>query len=107
MTNHIYGSYGVYDCSEGLMKRGLTFAGNGTPYAANHFRAILDLLYDWLIEDLYPFSMQCASEDYLDTEEEKSLLLEKAELMFPHLSAERQNFIHKWLENERLPGYRA
>jgi hypothetical protein len=51
--------------------------------------------------------MERASEDYLDTEEEKKILLEKASIMLPFLSSEKQELLRKWLDNERLPGYKS
>jgi hypothetical protein len=106
-TNHIYGDYGIYDCTNALRTRGLVHEGGGTPYAANHFRAILDLLYEGLIHDKYPRHVQFASEDFLDTSEEKDFLLEKATSMMPFLTENRQALLQQWLEKEKLPGYRA
>jgi hypothetical protein len=105
-TNHIYGDYGVYNCSDGLKKHGPACSGK-VPYAANHFRATLDLLYDFLMCDIYPRQAQFASEDFLDTAEEKELLLAKAASMFPFLAPHHQALLQQWLEKERLPGYRA
>jgi hypothetical protein len=51
--------------------------------------------------------MERASEDYLDTEEEKKILLEKASIMLPFLSSEKQELLIKWINKERIPGYKA
>jgi hypothetical protein len=102
-TNHIYGGFGVHDCTISLKMRDLVQEGNGTPYAANHFRAILDMLYDLLTRDVYPRRIQSATEDFLDTVAEKEYLLEKAVLMFPFLSKPRQDLLGEWLEKEKLP----
>jgi len=52
-TNHIFGNYGIYMCNESLEIRGLKAVGK-ISYAANHFRAILDLLYKELEKGYYP-----------------------------------------------------
>jgi hypothetical protein len=104
-TNHIYRDYGVYNCSDGLKKLGLNYEGK-VPYAANHFRAILDLLYDFLLCDMYPRQVQFASEEFLDTAGEKALLLAKAAAMSHFLAPHRQALLRQWLEKESLPGYR-
>lgn len=105
-TNPIYGSYGVYRCDEGLKQRGLEMEG-ASAWAASHFRAILDLLYGQIKKGRYPDWLQEASEDWLDTEEEKKTLLEKAAMMLPHLLPEEQALLIQWINREREPGYRS
>ena len=106
-TNSIYGNYGIYDCTEALKTRGIEYKGKRRPYAANHFRAILDLLYDCIIDDVYPLYMQKAAEDFLDSDQEKNFLLAKAALMLPHLKANQQALLLQWIEQEKVPGYRS
>jgi len=105
-TNYIFGSYGIYMCNEALKCRGLK-AQSETSYAANHFRAILDRLYRVLIYGRYPGYIQGNSEEFLDTEEEKRILLEKAEMMFPYLTPSQSETLKKWIDIESKPGYRA
>jgi hypothetical protein len=106
-TNTIYGDFGVYDCAGTLKKLRLEFAEGSAPYAANHFRAILDLMYEDLAAGNYPGFMQFASEDYLDTAEQKSFLLEKASEMQKHISLDGQKLLRRWIDKERVPGYRS
>ncbi len=103
-TNPIWGNYGVYICDNALQERGLQAEGK-ISYAANHFRAILDLLYARLKENKYPFELQRVSEDFLDTNEEKNTLLEKAKEMRPYLSTEQQSLLTDWIEREMKPGW--
>jgi hypothetical protein len=93
-------------CNEALVRRGLK-AQDEISYAANHFRAILDLLYRKLEKSFYPSYLKGATEDYLDTEDEKSLLLKKAAMMLPYLSSSESGMLQKWIEDERKPGYKA
>lgn len=105
-TNFIFGNYGIYLCNDALKKRGLV-ANGVRSYAANHFRAILDLLYREIKEGRYPYYLFGASEDFLDTEEEKRILLEKTLIMLPFLSSEKQKILSEWVSKERVPGYRS
>ena len=105
-TNHIFKNYGIYKCGEILRKKGFNVE-KGEPHAANHFRAILDLLYERIKEGKYPSYLYGSSEDYLDTEEEKCFLLEKAATMLPYLSIEEQEMLIRWIEKERVPGYKS
>jgi hypothetical protein len=102
-TNHIYGTFGIYDCADALGKRHLVHEGQEVPYAANHFRAILDLIYEDLKDEKYPSYMQSATEEFLNTEEQKALLIEKAALMSPHLSIKSQTLLSQWIAKEKLP----
>lgn len=105
-TNHIFKNYGIYQCDEALNKRGLKAEGE-ISYSANHFRAILDLLYWRLKNGKDAGYMYGAAEDYLDTEEEKKFLLEKAAMMLPYLFADEQTMLLKWINKEHEPGYRS
>jgi hypothetical protein len=105
-TNFIFGNYGIYLCNEALKNRGLKADGK-TYYAANHFRAVLDLLYERIEKGKYPYYLTGASEDYFDTEEEKKILLEKSCAILPYLPLNKQNILLEWINKERLPGYKS
>ena len=105
-TNQIFGNYGIYNCNKTLENVGLKAQGE-ISYAANHYRAILDLLYEEIKNGNYPSYLQRITEDYLDTEEEKNILLEKVNIMLPYLSLNEREMLHKWIEEERKPGYRS
>lgn len=104
-TNAVWGNFGVYPCKQALARRNLQ--GGEHAYAANHFRAILDLLYESLQKNRFPGYLQGASEEYLDTPEQKSLLLEKARILFPFLSSKQRELLDRWLKAEQEPGYKA
>jgi hypothetical protein len=104
-TNPIFDKYGIYPCEEALQKRGLRSGGRA--YAANHFRAILDMLYEKLRRGGYPRYLQGATKDFLDTDEEKSILLREAEKMSPFLSMRQEKELQEWIRKESQPGDRA
>jgi hypothetical protein len=61
-TNPIFDKYGIYFCGKALKKLGLKSSGHA--YAANHFRAILDMLYEKLRRGGYPRYLQGATKDF-------------------------------------------
>ena len=98
-TNAILADYGVYQCDEALIRRGLKY--EGPAFAANHFRAILDLLYQIVQDGRVPKYLYGACEDFLDSEDEKRHLIERASLMLPYLESEHQTYLLQWINHER------
>ncbi|MCL1985433.1 MAG: type IV toxin-antitoxin system AbiEi family antitoxin domain-containing protein [Betaproteobacteria bacterium] len=99
-TNHIFRNYGIYDCTDILRGQGLHAEG-APSFAANHFRAILDLAFECLRDQRPPVYLAGATSDYLDTEEEREFVLDKAAMMSPHLSEGAQAMLSQWIEKER------
>lgn len=107
-TNYIYGQYGIYECSAAMKRAGLVIPERiFDVYAANHFRAILDMLYWSLIRHDRIIGLIGASEDWLDTQDQKNLLFEKATLLAPFLQEKGQAELQSWIDQERLPEYRS
>ena len=104
-TNAILADYGVYQCDEALIRRGLK--SEGPAFAANHSRAILDLLYQIVQDGRVPKYLYGACEDFLDSEDEKRHLIERASLMLPYLESEHQTYLLQWINHERGSGYRS
>ena len=100
-TNHIYGDYGIHECSAALMKRGITLPDGMTEvWAANHFRAVLDMAYDSLASHGKVMRLTGAAEDYFDTAEQKKELLNKALEMLPFLNQAQGEALKKWIAGE-------
>ena len=100
-TNHIYGTYGIHECSAALIKRGITLPDGMTEvWAANHFRAVLDMAYESLVEHGVVMRLTCAAEDYFDTAEQKRELLTKALDMLPYLTEQQGAALQKWIKRE-------
>ena len=104
-TNPIFTDYGIYQCDEALTRRGLKF--EGPAFAANHFRAILDIMYGILQDGRAPTYLYCVSEDFLDSNEEKRHLLQQATLMLPYLNNKQQTYLLQWIAHEQKDGYRS
>ena len=106
-TNHIFGDYGIIESAEDFKKWGYSPVYTEV-YRSNHFRAILDMLYiDLMTRPIagpppMPYSEQGATFDFLDTEEQKRELLDKALLIGPHLPPERRPFLDEWIAREEI-----
>lgn len=105
-TNSILGEYGIYNCTQELKLRGLVAQGVQS-WAANHFRAILDLVYKEIHSNHVPKMLYWACEDYLDTKDEKLRLLQKASEMLPLLNEREQKLLMDWINHEHQDGYRS
>ena len=102
-TNPIYGDYGIHECSAALIKRGITLPDGMTQvWAANHFRAVLDMAYESLTLHGEIMRLTGASEDYFDTEEQKKELLTKALEMLPFLTKDQGEALQAWITHEWL-----
>jgi hypothetical protein len=100
-TNHIYGSYGIHECSAALKNRGITLPeGMEQVWAANHFRAVLDMAYESLTLHDKVMLLTCAAEDYFDTAAQKIELLTKACEMLPFLTEKQGEALKSWICGE-------
>jgi hypothetical protein len=105
-TNKLYGSYGIHECRQVLEERGVDVSEHTKIYSANHFRAILDMVYRYVfVWHQYPYAIEL--EDWLDTEEEKKAILKKAQEMAIVLAPEDKEKLTAWIEKQRLPGYKS
>lgn len=100
-TNHIFGSYGIHECSAALVRRGITLPEGMTQvWSANHFRAVLDMAYESLTQHGKVMRLIGAAEDYFDTAEQKRELLTKALDMLPYLTEQQGAALQKWIKRE-------
>lgn len=95
-TNHIFGDFGIYEAGDVLSSCGLVF--NGVPYAANHFRAVLDVLFLYLSLSKRPISIHNAAYAFFDTQQQQMLLLTKAERLYDYCDDERYLILKRWLD---------
>jgi hypothetical protein len=98
-TNHIYAEYGIYEC-RGVLEY-YKFDFDGTPHAANHFRAALDMLYYFIMRNRTPRDIYGAAQDFFDTAEQEKELFSMAEKMKDFLSPAQQNILDEWFWFER------
>lgn len=95
-TNSIWGVLGIYDCSSILRAKGLAIAAEEQVYAANHCRAILDLLYRALKNLEYPHHI--AVDDWLDIPAEKKRLFDSLSRLNGLLEEDEKIILNSWIE---------
>lgn len=101
-TNAIYDNLGIYEGKASLQNLGLDLPlGTEHIYVANHFRAILDLLYRSLSRYQAVFNLTGATEDWLDTPEQCDYLLDQAARLAPSLTERAQAALRSWINHER------
>lgn len=101
-TNHIYGDLGVYEGRERLLRKRLSVAPSITEvFIANHYRAILDMVFHSLTRYGRIYNLNGATVDWLDTKEQQRYVLKHAALMAPHLSEPTRARLAAWIESER------
>jgi hypothetical protein len=101
-TNAIYGDLGVYEGRDRLLDKGLDIPADMTEvYLANHFRAMLDLLYRSLSRHGRVLNLTGATTDWLDTPEQQEFVLAQATRMADLFDEDAQRALAAWIEGER------
>lgn len=97
-TNLIFGHFGIYECSDSLRAKGITLTQNEKVYAANHNRAILDMLYSALKnkEHLDHITLN----DWIDIKEQKKELLDKIKQFKDFLEIDEWMVLMTWLSRQ-------
>ena len=67
---------------------------------ANHYRAILDLLYESLTHYGRVYNLTGATGDWLDTPEQRRFVLEQATRMAPYVDEESRIQLEQWVKKE-------
>ncbi|NNM60018.1 MAG: hypothetical protein HKM04_09420 [Legionellales bacterium] len=98
-TLPLFGDFGIYECSHILREHGVPLAENEKVYAAGHYRAALDMLYDCLLDNQYPYHIDLA--DWFDNQTQINRVLEKAEAeLIPVLNTEQQEILKEWMSKQ-------
>ena len=101
-TNPFLDDFGIYEGKKSLEAKRLYIAPDiKEVYIANHFRAILDLLFFYIKETGRASRVQYATGDWLDTPEQKELLLSKALLLQNAFEGKNKETLLRWIETER------
>lgn len=104
-TNHIYGYYGIADRSRRLA---LNHIVSVDPiYIANHHRAALDSLYEYLTKYNTIGYVKGCVEDYFYREEEAKKLFRQILRMRIYLDEERREILDEWLAREFRKWYKS
>jgi hypothetical protein len=103
-TNPIYGYYGVANREERLRKLGLPVQ---KVYIANHTRAILDLVYEYLTKfRMIGYAKGCV-EDIFFNKDHAIQLFKQLVKMRAYPDEDRRDILDDWLAREFKPFYRS
>ena len=93
-TNALFGDYGIHECSDILRSRGISIPDGVQVFSANHYRAILDMLYRSVSSGQIPQHLSIG--DWLDTEEHKRVLFCLLDQFSHRFSQPEQRLIASW-----------
>ena len=95
-TNPLLGDVGIYDCTSAL--KGISVPHEGDKaYAANHARAITDLVIGTVLRGGSPAFV--GLDDWMPKDTDKQEVFELLDLAWPHLSTEYQSKVLEWKKN--------
>ena len=97
-TNALFGDYGIHECSNSLRCRGIAIPEGIRVYSANHYRAIIDMLYHSIAKGQVP--QHLAISDWLDTEEHLKTFFRLLDRFFDRLSPSEQNLVSVWIGSQ-------
>jgi hypothetical protein len=94
-TNPILADFGIYECSQVLRECGLHIPEKEKVYAANHYRAVLDMLYRAASNQTFPYHLNL--EDWFNKSGEVAQLLKEVKHMEKKLPSDERKIIEQWL----------
>ncbi len=97
-TNALFGDYGIHECSEELRRRGVIIPEGMPVYSANHYRAILDMLYHSIAKGQVPRYL--AISDWLDTDEHQKTFFGLLDRFFSKLSPSEKELVSSWIKSQ-------
>ena len=97
-THALFGDYGIHECSEELRRRGVIVPDGMPVYSANHYRAILDMLYHSVSKGQVPRYL--AIDDWLDTEEQKQEFFRILDRFLANLSPSEKELVSSWIKSQ-------
>lgn len=95
-TNLVFGNYGIHECSDILRSRGVFIPEGVYVFSANHYRAILDMLYDSIEKGQVP--QYLAIDDWLDTEEQKKEFFRILDRFLSNFSPSEKELVSSWIK---------
>jgi hypothetical protein len=94
-TNPIWGVLGIYECGSILHAKGIAIASDEKVYAANHCRAVLDMLYNAIKRKEYPSHI--IIDDWLDVDSEQKRFFETVRVLNDFLKEDEKIILNSWI----------
>lgn len=97
-TNPVFAKFGVYECSTTLRKLGLKIAPAEKVYAADHCRAMLDMLYRLVKEHASLYHLEV--DEWIDDPKEKERLVGAIKNLQSSLEQDEWKALQAWLTKQ-------
>ncbi len=97
-SNDLFGDYGIRECSEVLKKRGLEIKEGVKVYSANFVRAILDLIYNSVQNNIVPKHIEI--DEFLEDEKDRVEFNKQFQLLKFKLKNKAEFILLNQWENE-------
>jgi len=98
-TNEIWGNYGIYEGKVYLKNIGIKTQLKNI-YIANHIRAVLDMLYDYIVNVGIIFEIDDASNEYIVDKKSINEMLNKSRLIVKYLNDNQLKIFDEWYNSE-------
>jgi hypothetical protein len=98
-TNDILKDFGIQECHEKLRGMGVPIPESQPVYAANHYRAMLDMLLDCVKKGKYPYHLDI--DEWFNTEKQQNFVLSMARNFESHLPKDEWEILDKWIKAQQ------
>jgi hypothetical protein len=98
-TIFIWNDLGIYEGKKYLLNKGINTDLENV-FIADHVRAILDMLYKYLIKFGIIFEIDNASIEYIGSKDKQLIMLEKSKLILPYLNGSQVKEYENWYKSE-------
>ena len=98
-THDLLGDYGIFECSKILREYGASPLPEGKIYAANHYRAVIDMIFD-LVKNGIDITGAVILDDWFPEEQEKQTVYQLMDKIMPALSLEQRKVITQWKQEQ-------
>jgi hypothetical protein len=98
-TFAVWGKYGIFDDKKTFEKRGIKTNAEHV-YVANYFRAVLDMLFHALTVYETAMNLNCATEDYFDTGEQKLFIINNIKKAEGYFTEKAKANLNAWIGRE-------
>ncbi len=95
-TNALFGDYGIHECSDYLRSRGVPIEEGIPVYSANHYRAILDMVYRSVSVGRIPWHIDI--DDWLDSEQHRTMFFFLLDRFSSKFSPAEQKLTSCWVD---------
>ena len=98
-THDLLRDYEIFECSKILREYGASPLPEGKIYAANHYRAVIDMIFD-LVKNEIDITSAVILDDWFPEEHEKKTVYQLLDKLMPALSLEQRKVTTQWKQKQ-------